>query len=45
MWKADKHESLLKKKALQRFLQGPSISKRIEGKGRGETGGRTYGET
>jgi hypothetical protein len=27
-------------------LQGPSTSsKRIEGKGRGETGGRTYGET
>ncbi len=27
-------------------LQGPSISLfRIEGKGRGETGGRTYGET
>ena len=27
-------------------LQGPSISyKRKEGKGRGETGGRTYGET
>jgi hypothetical protein len=30
-----------------KWMQGPSISfvKRIEGKGRGETGGRTYGET
>jgi hypothetical protein len=35
-----------KKKNPADNLQGPSTSYyRIEGKGRGETGGRTYGET